>query len=87
MMPLVWVRNYTGMQGNTSRVICTTMGAAVDLANEGLRRLLVNACYWGVGLADRIPAANGVDYVGSYHPKWFGSGKFTPGVKPADLRL
>ena len=32
------------------------MGAAVDLENEGLRRLLVNACYWAIGLEDKIPA-------------------------------
>src|SRR5438105_4245201 len=31
MMPLVWVRNYNGDLGKTSRVICTTMGASVDL--------------------------------------------------------
>ncbi len=50
MMPLVWVRHYTGEQGKTSKVFTTTMGAAVDLENEGLRQLLVNAAYWAAGL-------------------------------------
>lgn len=85
MMPLVWTREYTGENGKTSRVVATTMGAAVDLENVGLRRLLVNACYWTTGLTDKIPAAANVDYVGEYKPTWFGFGKFKPGVKPADL--
>jgi hypothetical protein len=87
MMPLAWTRTVTGESGKTARVFTTTMGAAVDLENEGLRRLLVNACYWAVGLEDRIPAKNNVDYVGEYKPLWFGFGKHKPGVKPADLEL
>jgi len=87
MMPLAWVREYRGESGKTSRILTTTMGAAVDLESEGLRRLLVNACYWAVELAQRIPAKSNVDYVGDYKPLWFGYGKFKPGVKPADLEL
>ena len=32
MMPLVWTKTFTGSQGKTSQVICTTMGAAVDFS-------------------------------------------------------
>jgi hypothetical protein len=63
------------------------MGAAVDLENEGLRRLLVNACYWAVGLEKEIPDKSNVDYVGTYQPRWFGFGKFAENVKPGDLAL
>jgi len=87
MMPLVWMRDYTGGNGRTSKIITTTMGASVDLENEDLRRLLVNACYWTAGLQDKIPAKADVDYVGEYKPTWFGFGKFKPGVKPTDLEL
>ena len=87
MMPLVWLRDYKGEQGKTSKVCTTTMGAAVDLENEGLRRLLVNASYWAVGLEKKIPAKADVDYVGEYKPGWFGFGKFKPGLKPEDLAL
>ena len=87
MMPLVWFREYAGETGRTSKIVTTTMGAAVDLQSEGLRRMLVNACYWAVGLSDRIPAKSDVHYVGDYRPTWFGFGKFTPGVKPASLEL
>jgi len=55
MMPLAWTRAFKTDTGKTARVFCTTMGASVDLQSEGFRRLLVNACYWGVGLEDRIP--------------------------------
>jgi len=87
MMPLVWLRDYTSENGQTNRIVTTTMGAAVDLENQGLRRLLVNACYWAVGLEKRLPASANVDYVGEYQPGWFGFGKFKPGLKPADLEL
>jgi hypothetical protein len=83
MMPLVWVRDYTGEQGKTSRIVTTTMGAAVDMENEGLRRLLVNACYCTAGL--EVPAKAAVDYIGEYKPGWFGFGKFKPGMKPGEL--
>ena len=87
MMALVWLREYAVESGKTSRIVTTTMGASVDLENEGLRRLLVNACYWSVGLQDGIPTKANVDYVGEYKPTWFGFGKFKPGVKPADWEL
>jgi hypothetical protein len=87
LMPVVWLRNYTGESGQTSKIVTTTLGAAVDLQNEGLRRLLVNACYWAVGLEDKIPARADVTYVGDYKPSWFGTGQFKKGVKPEDLRM
>ena len=87
MMPLAWTKDFKGDQGKTARVICTTMGASVDLESAGLRRVLVNACYWGLGLEDQIPAKSNVDYVGEYKPTFYGGGNFTKGVKPADLKL
>jgi hypothetical protein len=87
MMPLIWIRNYTGESGKSSRIICSTIGAAVDLESEGLRRLFVNATYWGLGLEDKITASAKVDYVGEFHPSFFAAGKFKRGVKPSDLEL
>ena len=52
MMPIAWTKTYQGSGGQTGRVFTTTMGAATDLQSEGLRRLLVNAAYWCVGLED-----------------------------------
>ncbi|MEW6161597.1 MAG: hypothetical protein AB1813_29550 [Verrucomicrobiota bacterium] len=87
MMPLIWIRNYTAESGKTSRVLSTTIGASVDLESEGLRRLLVNACYWGVGLEDKIPGKSNVEYVGEYKPTFFGFNQFKRGVKPSDHEL
>ena len=63
------------------------MGASQDLNSVGLRRLLVNACYWTVGIEDQIEPDSNVDLVGDYRPTAFGFGKFTKGVKPASHNL
>jgi len=86
MMPVVWVREYKGDTGKTSKIVTTTMGAAVDLENEGLRRLLVNACYWAVRLEKSLPAKANVDYVGEYRPSWFGFHGFKGGVSADTLK-
>ena len=66
MMPVAWIKPYKSASGKTARTFTTTMGASQDLANEGLRRLVVNACYWAVGLEDQIPPKADVDLVGHY---------------------
>ena len=87
MMPLVWTREATGGNGRTSRIVTTTMGAAIDLECAGLRRLLVNACYWALGLEDRISPTASVEPVGAFRPLGFGFGMHRKGVKPADLEM
>jgi hypothetical protein len=85
MMPLAWTRLVTNSAGRTNRVFCTTMGAATDLANDGLRRLVVNAVYWGVGLD--VPAAADVRFVDPYTPADYGMNTFRKGVRPATHAL
>src|SRR5262245_49611188 len=80
MMPVAWVKTYGG-----ARVFTTTMGSSQDLLNEGLRRLLVNACYWALGLERQIPARSVVGLVGEYSPTAFKMDGFRKGVKPSDL--
>lgn len=87
MLPVAWTNSYTGAAGKTARVFTSTMGAADDLLNAGLRRLLVNATYWAVGLEHQIPTAANVALVGDYRPHSYLSETFTPGVKPSDLAL
>jgi hypothetical protein len=86
MMPIAWTKTYTGAQGRTARIFTTTMGASTDLVSEGLRRLLVNAAYWCLGMENQIPARSRVDLVGSFEPLPFGFGGFKKGVKPQDLQ-
>lgn len=85
-MPVAWTRTYTGTNDRKGRVFATTMGAATDLESEGMRRLLVNACYWCVGLEEKIPMRSKVDLVGTYRPSAFGFKGHRKGLRPADLR-
>ena len=84
MMPVAWTRTYQVEGGKPGQAFTTTMGAATDLESAGVRRLLVNAAYWSVGMEDKIPAEAEVGLVGEYNPLPFGFGKFKKGVKPAD---
>ena len=59
------------------------MGSSTDLESEGLRRLLVNACYWCVGVAEKIDADSNVELVGKYEPSPYSFNKFQRGVKPS----
>lgn len=85
MQPVVWVRNYKNEAGKTNKIVTTTMGAATDLLDEGLRRLLVNASYWAVGLP--VPEKADVSFVGEYEPTMYGFDGFKKGVKPEDHEL
>jgi type 1 glutamine amidotransferase len=81
-MPILWTREQGGR-----RVVCSTLGAASDLASEGSRRLFVNACYWALGMEDAIRADASVEPVGAYDPTPFGFGGYRRGVRPADHAL
>lgn len=85
MMPIAWTKTYKLPGGKTGHVFNTTMGASTDLANEALRRLLVNAAYQLTGL--KVPAKANVDLVGEYKPIAYGFKGFKTGVKPADHEL
>jgi len=83
MMPVAWTKTYSSKSG--ARVFTTTMGAAEDLENESLRRLIVNACFWAMGLESQIPPRTNVDLVGDYKPLPFRFGGFARGLQPADM--
>ena len=87
MMPVAWTRSYQVPGGKAGRAFTTTMGSSTDLASEGLRRLLVNACYWAAGLEDRIPERARADLVGEYRPRAFGFNGFEKGRRPADTAM
>lgn len=86
ILPVAWTNHYTSDTGNTGRVFTTTMGAAVDLQNEDLRRLLVNACYWAVGMENKTPKKSNVDIIGEYNPTGYGFDKYQKGMTPADFK-
>jgi hypothetical protein len=67
-------------------VFTTTMGAADDIETEGLRRLIVNAVYWSLGMERQIPAMADAAFIGKYDPHSFSAEVYTAGVKPSDLQ-
>lgn len=84
-MPIAWTRTNKNANGTTNRIFTTTMGAATDLENEGLRRLIVNAVYWGLGLD--VPQKADVTYVDEYKPSFYGFDGFRKGLHPSDFEL
>jgi type 1 glutamine amidotransferase len=87
LVPVAWTKTYTGERGKPARVFATTMGHSFDFKNEGFRRLLVNACYWAMGMEDKIAAKSKVDFVGGYNPNRIGTGGHKKGLKPSDYKL
>ncbi|MDB6052616.1 MAG: hypothetical protein JWN25_139 [Verrucomicrobiales bacterium] len=85
MMAIAWTRLYKNEAGNTNRIFCTTMGAATDLTNESLRRLVVNGVYWGLNM--EVPMSADVKYVDPYNPSMYGFDGFKKGIKPEDHAL
>ena len=85
MMPVAWLRSLKRPDGKTTRLFTTTMGASQDLLSEGLRRLLVNAVYWTLGMESQISPSSSVAIVGHYAPTRFGFNGYTRGVRPAQL--
>jgi hypothetical protein len=86
LVPVAWIKTYTGDSGKTSRIFTTTMGHAMDFQNEGFRRMTVNACYWLLGMEPQISPTRSVDLVGDYHPNPIGLHKQKTGLRVGDLQ-
>lgn len=85
MMPVAWLRVVKNDAGTENKILATTMGAATDLTNEGLRRLVVNGVFWGLGL--EVPEKADVSLVGEYQPTMYGFKGNKVGVKPESFEL
>jgi len=85
IMPVAWIRTYTADSGKKGKAFATTMGASVDLKNEDLRRLLVNACFWAAGLEKMTPEKADVKIDRDYDPTMFGFDSFKKGKKPEEF--
>ncbi|MGC2658076.1 MAG: ThuA domain-containing protein [Bryobacteraceae bacterium] len=86
LVPIAWVKTYTGESGRPDRVFATTMGHALDFKNEGFRRMAVNACYWALGMEKAISPTSNVALIGKYDPNPIGEGKQKTGLHPSDLK-
>ncbi len=84
-MPVAWTRLHLNPAGKENKIFVTTMGDGIDLQDESLRRLVVNATYWAAGL--EIPAKADVATFDGYAPRMYGFNGYRTGIKPADHAL
>lgn len=85
-VPAAWTRSYEGKEGKKGRVFTSTYGASNDILSEGYRRLLINSCFWAVGLEKAIKADFDVSFVGPFNPTWGkGGGRRKADTKPEDM--
>jgi len=66
MMPVAWIKSYQLPGGSSGTAFTSTIGASVDLLDEEVRRLFVNATYHLLDMD--VPEAASVELVGAYEP-------------------
>ena len=81
-LPIAWTKTWRGNQNLDSKIFHFTMGSAEDFENEGVRRLTINAVYWGTGMEANIDASRSVEIVGEYKPLQAGFNYEKLGVTP-----
>ena len=81
--PVVWTREFTWPNGKTSKVLTSTMGAGIDLLDDNLRLLLVNAAHERLGL--NVPDKVDASLPAGYKPSFYKVGKYRQGCTPADF--
>ena len=81
-LPVAWTKTWTGNKGRGSKIFHFTMGSAVDFENEGVRRMTVNAVYWGLGMEKDIKPDSSIAIIGDYKPLKAGFNYQKLGVKP-----
>ena len=86
IMPVAWTKDYQTPGGKKGKVFTTTMGSSIDLLDKNLRRLIVNASYWAVGLENEIKPDSNVDPVSEFKPIMFGFGTHIKGKYPKDYQ-
>ena len=82
-MPSEWTRSYKSASGKVGRVFTTLYGTPEDMLNDGYRRMVVNGCYWALGMEASIKPDSNIAFVGPFKPNTFAGGSFARGIKPA----
>ncbi|SHK11817.1 putative membrane-bound dehydrogenase domain-containing protein [Rubritalea squalenifaciens DSM 18772] len=85
MQPIAWTREFKHEDGTVNRILTTTMGAATDLVDEDLRRLVVNGVYWGLKMD--VPAKADVTLPGAWNPSPYSFKAYQKNKKPEDFLI
>lgn len=70
LMPIAWTKSYQIPGGKEGKAFASTIGAATDMLNKGVRRLLVNGVFWAMD--SPVPESANVTLVGDYKPSAYG---------------
>lgn len=84
--PAAWVRTYTSKSGNKGRVFCSTQGGSEDILSEGVRRMIINATLWCMGMENEIKADADVSFVGPYNPTTFSFKPSISDARPSEIK-
>ena len=80
--PSEWTRTYKSASGEMGRVFTSLYGTSEDITNDGYRRMLVNGCFWALGMESSIKPDLNIAFVGAGKPNTFGGGAYARGIKP-----
>ena len=86
VMPIAWSKPYQIEGGKQGMAFASTMGSSLGFQSEDLRRMIVNASFWLLGMPETITPDLNVEIVGEYKPTMFGFDSFRKGMKAADFK-
>lgn len=86
LMPIAWTKPYQIENGKPGMAFASTMGASLDFQSEDLRRLILNASFWLLGMENDIKPDLSVALVGKYEPTMFGFDTFRKGMRVSDFK-
>ena len=77
--PAAWVREYQ-YEGGPKGEYSAAHSASEDILSDGVRRLIINATLWCMGMEKEISADADISFVGPYNPSTF---SFKPSITDA----
>ncbi|WP_026954964.1 ThuA domain-containing protein [Algoriphagus vanfongensis] len=86
LMPIAWTKPYQIEGGKQGTAFASTMGSSLGFQSEDLRRMVLNASFWLLGMEGEINPELNVSIVGKYEPTMFGFDTFRKGMKVGDFK-
>jgi hypothetical protein len=86
VMPIAWTKPYQIEGGKPGMAFTSTMGSSLDFQSEDLRRLVLNASLYLLGMPEVIKPDLSVEIVGEYKPTMFGFDTFRKGMRVEDFK-